>query len=825
MTIKSGISQAEVIQWGGAAMFNAALQLVQGGKVSDIRYDDEHLMVYGKVEDAGGVNVPVQFMLKADNRIFSYCGCKVGRLTHGPCVHVVAVGLMLSLLEMDSSSVTREDVAAVTPTKSKRYYEVPARPKFRAQLSVAGGSLSMLLLAEYSKEIHFPVCSQQPERRVYLEDPEDELIRRVRNLKSERAMAKLVQKYGFDSGYTQADPRMYLYDQSRQLNFLGSGLAYLRRHGIVCDMSDKLQHAYDRMRSLVPVVRVRDSKESGFFEVSCKFDTDGLDVAAADVHTAIQRGDSFILKNGKVTLFDAVAVEEMRSVFVDTVDKRGGILPGGWFRVPMMHSAFVHLSLDALSETIDVEDCHAKNYLTVSNTLNRVPKYNFRFFSMGHLEMILRLYQKYGVLWMRHMEDNGYAGLLADEMGLGKTLQTLTWLSLQNGGPSLIVCPTSLVQNWASEAAKFTPSRKVLVLSGGNRSKYFKHLDEYDLVVTSYALLQRDFADAFEGVEFESVVLDEAQHIKNRRTGNAKCAKALKCRHRLVLTGTPIENSVTDVWSIFDFLMPGYLGDYASFKEYYEDPIKEGGEEGRFAQEKLRRKLHPFVLRRLKSEVARDLPEKLVKVLDCELDDASQKEYDMVLKKERASAKTKFQMLALLMKLRRIASKGKVDAFMEQLSEAIEGGHRVLVFSQFVTQLGELRKVLDKEGIRYCYLDGSTKDRLGECEKFNVERDIPVFLISLMAGGTGLNLIGADMVIHYDPWWNPAVEDQATDRAHRIGQKKKVFVVKMIAAHTIEDRVLKLQRRKQALIRATINTTDEAIVNSLTLEELAELLA
>jgi len=381
------------------------------------------------------------------------------------------------------------------------------------------------------------------------------------------------------------------------------------------------------------------------------------------------------------------------------------------------------------------------------------------------------------------------------------------------------------VRNWEAEAKKFTPWLKTLVISGPDRAKDFPRIGEADLVITSYALLQRDFEEAYLGREFAVAVLDEAQHIKNRRTRNAVAAKGLSARQRLVLTGTPVENSVTDVWSIFDFLMPDYLGDYETFKLNYETPIAEGGSAADEAQFKLKRKLHPFILRRLKTTVAKDLPDKLVKVSYCPVPDDVQREYNAVLAKERRGAKTKFQMLALLMKLRQIASRGKVDAFMEQLDEAIDGGHRVLVFSQFVKQLSLLRQALDEAGVKYCYLDGSTKDRLGECNRFNADRSVPVFLISLMAGGTGLNLTGADMVMHYDPWWNPAVENQATDRAHRLGQTKKVYVVKLIASDTVEEKVLALQRRKEAVIAATVSTSDTAIVERLTTEDLNELLS
>ena len=408
--------------------------------------------------------------------------------------------------------------------------------------------------------------------------------------------------------------------------------------------------------------------------------------------------------------------------------------------------------------------------------------------------------------------------------------------------PALIVCPTSLVRNWEAEAQKFTPWLKVLVISGPNRASDFEKIPDSDLVVTSYALLQRDFEQAYYDKEFSALVIDEAQHIKNRDTKNAKAVKAINAKQRLALTGTPIENSVADAWSIFDFLMPDYLGDYESFKLNYEDKIspKSSEEEPDLhesteALSRLKRKIHPFIMRRVKKTVAKDLPDKIVKVSYCPMSDEAQREYAAALQKTRRDAgglvkqkgfaKSKFEILAMLMKLRQIASKAKVEPFMEQLTSAIEGGHKILVFSQFVSMLKILTDELRASGIPFCYLDGSTKDRLGECNRFNRDPNIPVFLISLMAGGTGLNLTSADMVMHYDPWWNPAVEDQATDRAHRIGQKKTVYVMKMIASGSIEEKVLALQRRKQAIIAATVDTTDAAVMESLTADDLRDLLS
>jgi SNF2 family DNA or RNA helicase len=280
--------------------------------------------------------------------------------------------------------------------------------------------------------------------------------------------------------------------------------------------------------------------------------------------------------------------------------------------------------------------------------------------------------------------------------------------------------------------------------------------------------------------------------------------------------------------------MSDYLSDYETFKENYEQPILDGNSSSAVL-ERLKRKISPFIMRRLKKTVAKDLPDKIIKVSYCPMSEESQREYLAALQKTRREAggiikakgfaKSKFELLAMLMKLRQIASRAKIEPFMEQLVSAIEGGHKILVFSQFVKMLTLLRERLDKEGIPYAYLDGSTKDRLERCNEFNRSKEIPVFLISLMAGGTGLNLTGADMVMHYDPWWNPAVEDQATDRAHRIGQKKKVYVMKMIASGSIEEKVLAMQRRKQAIINATVDTTDAAVMENLTAADLNELLS
>ena len=863
--VKSGITREELIQWGGEEVFNQALALCNSGDVVDVKYDDETLTVSGKIEQPTGWAMPVKFRLEAGGRIHSECPCETNQRYSQVCPHVVAIGLALSIMEMEEPEVSRlpsqvldgeghETQDGRHEAEETKFIEVPIAPRFYALVSGSRAALSIELDCYY-EDIDFPCCSTQPERTVYLEDPDDDLVRRVRSMKAEKDAVTALEKWGFEPGYNEGDFKLYLTDPQKVLNFLGAGLPAIRRKGWRVDLSERLMALTDTMPSVVPVVEIKDAAR-GDFDVKISFDAMGHEVSPAEVQAAINRGDGYIMKDGAVVLLDNSAIDVMRGVFSDCTLATSDA-PEGWFRVKGVYGSYVKSSLDLL-DCIDLDDSAATHWREEASLRNdRNPNAKFEPVALGPLDKVLRPYQKQGVYWMRFLEESGLCGLLADEMGLGKTLQTLTWLSLPRVSfntetqrhrdstttsvspylcvkkPSLIVCPTSLVRNWEAEAQKFTPWLKVLVVSGPNRANDFEKIPGSDLVVTSYALLQRDFEQAYYDKEFSALVIDEAQHIKNRDTKNAKAVKMINARQRLALTGTPIENSVADAWSIFDFLMPDYLGDYETFKLNYEDPIQDGQSEE--ALSRLKRKIHPFIMRRVKKSVAKDLPDKIVKVSYCPLDEDAQREYLAALQKTRRDAgglvkakgfaKSKFEILAMLMKLRQIASRGKKDAFLEQLASAIEGGHKILVFSQFVTQLKILKDELRSSNIPCCYLDGSTKDRLGECNRFNRDPKIPVFLISLMAGGTGLNLTGADMVMHYDPWWNPAVEDQATDRAHRIGQKKTVYVMKMIASNTIEEKVLALQRRKQAIIAATVDTTDAAVMESLTAQDLAELLA
>ncbi len=455
----------------------------------------------------------------------------------------------------------------------------------------------------------------------------------------------------------------------------------------------------------------------------------------------------------------------------------------------------------------------------------------------------LRGYQMIGVAWLWHLARNGLGGVLADEMGLGKTPQALALLAAarEDAGrraPSLVVCPASLLENWRREAVRFTPGFSVFVHHGNNRLESPDDAARYDIVLTSYGTLTRDEA-LFVATTFRLAVADEAQHIKNRRTQAAKVLRRVRAGARFVLTGTPVENSVEDLRSLFAFVLPGHLR-----------PLPPGlrGDDKRWHDNEDVRRAAPYILRRSKQLVAPELPEKLEQTVFCEMEPAQARLYasvrvrteQTIAELESAGAsegRIRIAALAQLLRLRQVCAEprlleeslrprdsGKLLAFRELLEEAVDGGHRMLVFSQFVSVLAHLRAFLEESGYAYRYLDGSTRDRQGEVDRFNNDPAVPVFLISLKAGGSGLNLTGADTVVHFDPWWNPAVEAQATDRAHRIGQTRAVTSYKLIMASTVEERVLELQQNKAAILRDLL---DESAARSATisLKDIKDLVA
>ena len=818
-----------LISWGGGEVFNQALNLVQHQSVLRAEWDDVEHVISGELAGPSGYAMKTSLSVLDDGTIISHCPCRSNQLYGQVCPHVVALGIhqMVTFMPDDAPGEEEDEGNELLRRMPKEARMVPDQPRFRMILHGTRASLGAEVFARYG-DVELTCCGAADVDAVLRQDPDDPLVYHVRNPDAEERAIRLLKGYGFEEGR-----RMTITDQHDMLNFLGSGLPYLRRHGWRVELSERFSEVMDTLPTVIPVVEVRDAPR-GSFDVGYSFELEGRAIDGRLVQQAMAMGNSFMMVDGRTMLIDAEAVQDMHEVFSDCARSQGDA-PPGFFRVGGIYAPYVKGAVESFDGfCLDCDD--APSWRATASARNRDEGAKLEPVDLGPLEGTLRPYQKQGVYWMRFLEKSGLSGLLADEMGLGKTLQTLTWLSLPRtdpaavGKPALIVCPTSLVRNWEAEAKRFIPKLKRLVISGADRARSFDAMEDADIVITSYALLQRDLEEAYLDKSFSVVVLDEAQHIKNRSTRNAKSAKLLRSVQKLVLTGTPVENSVSDVWSIFDFLLPDYLGDYPTFRETTERPALDGGREGSAALEKLRHKIHPFILRRLKKDVAKDLPDKIVRIAYCPMSEEQQRLTNEVRMKAKA-AKTKFEMLAVLMRMRQIANhpglvekgssaeSGKVEAFFDILDEAMDGGHRVLVFSQFVSMLSILRRELESRGIEYCYLDGSTKDRLGECGRFN-RSDIPVFLISLHAGGTGLNLTGADTVIHFDPWWNPAVENQATDRAHRIGQKKTVCVVKLISEDSVEERVLKLQDKKRLVIDATVGATDEAVISRLTFEDI-----
>ncbi|ALD22198.1 DEAD/DEAH box helicase [Hymenobacter sp. DG25A] len=460
----------------------------------------------------------------------------------------------------------------------------------------------------------------------------------------------------------------------------------------------------------------------------------------------------------------------------------------------------------------------------------------------------LRPYQKAGYNWLHFVKDYHFGGCLADDMGLGKTVQTLALLQHRKesgeskGAASLLVMPTSLVYNWMSEAQKFTPELRVLIYTGTYRDKNVEQFQDYDLILTSYGIVRLD-AEMLKTYQFDYVILDESQAIKNPSSTTSQAVRGLRSRHRLILTGTPVENSTMDLWSQMSFINPGLLGTQAFFRKEFLKPIEKEKDEHK--TKRLHTLIKPFILRRHKAQVARELPDKIEHLSYCTMTDEQAQCYEetksfyrnKILKniEEHGTANTQFMLLQGLTKLRQIANhprmadetyeaeSGKLREVIRMIRSVVAEGHKVLVFSQFVKHLDIVRASLDEKQIKYAYLDGNTRDRHKEVARFQETEKLRVFLISLKAGGVGLNLTAADYVFILDPWWNPAVEAQAIDRAHRIGQEKTVFTYKFITKSTVEEKILALQNKKIQLVTDLIST-DEAIIKSLTKEDIEELL-
>lgn len=638
-----------------------------------------------------------------------------------------------------------------------------------------------------------------------------------RDMKKEQYAAKLAGSY-----FQYADEEKNLLyipeeDEEAQYRLLSTGIAQFQQIAEVY-ISESLK----RLRVLKsPKITMGITRNSGLLDITLQ--TERLEPGELEglLSSYRRRRKYYRLKNGDFLELEdngLSAVAELAEGLELSVEE----LEEGHIRVPEYRSFYLDQVLRENEGIVEVK--RSSSYKAFLRSMKNVEDSDYEV--PAGLNAELRPYQKFGFRWLMTLGAMGFGGILADDMGLGKTVQAIAYLvavkeNYEGDAPrrSLIICPASLVYNWESEIHRFAPGLTVETVVGGAGSRKEKiRKSRVDILLTSYDLLKRD-VEAYQEALFDTVFVDEAQNIKNHGTQTAKAVKALGCARRFALTGTPIENSLSELWSIFDFLMPGFLGGYKHFKEKYEQPVAARQDE--VAAERLRRMIRPFILRRLKKEVLKELPDKLEEVVYSRMETAQREIYEARVQKlldslSRQSQEEyrvgKLQILAELTHLRQLCcdpslvyenyngGAAKVDTCVELVNNAVEAGNKVLLFSQFTSMLDIIRRRLDEAGIGYCILTGSTsKEKRNELVKsFNGDGP-PVFLISLKAGGTGLNLTAASIVIHFDPWWNQAAQNQATDRAHRIGQQQVVTVYKLIMKDTLEEKILEMQERKAGL--------------------------
>lgn len=638
-----------------------------------------------------------------------------------------------------------------------------------------------------------------------------------RDMKKEQYAAKLAGSY---LQYADEEKNL-LYipeeDEEAQYRLLSTGIAQFQQIAEVY-ISESLK----RLRVLKsPKITMGITRNSGLLDITLQ--TERLEPGELEglLSSYRRRRKYYRLKNGDFLELEdngLSAVAELAEGLELSVEE----LEEGHIRVPEYRSFYLDQVLRENEGIVEVK--RSSSYKAFLRSMKNVEDSDYEV--PAGLNAELRPYQKFGFRWLMTLGAMGFGGILADDMGLGKTVQAIAYLAAvkenyEGDTPrhSLIICPASLVYNWESEIHRFAPGLTVETVVGGAGSRKEKiRNSRADILLTSYDLLKRD-VEAYQEALFDTVFIDEAQNIKNHGTQTAKAVKALGCARRFALTGTPIENSLSELWSIFDFLMPGFLGAYKHFREKYEQPVAARQDE--VAAERLRRMIRPFILRRLKKEVLKELPDKLEEVVYSRMETAQREIYEARVQKlldslSRQSQEEyrvgKLQILAELTHLRQLCcdpslvyenydgGAAKVDTCVELVSNAVEAGNKVLLFSQFTSMLDIIRRRLDEAGIGYYILTGSTsKEKRNELVKsFNGDGP-PVFLISLKAGGTGLNLTAASIVIHFDPWWNQAAQNQATDRAHRIGQQQVVTVYKLIMKDTLEEKILEMQERKAGL--------------------------
>ena len=705
------------------------------------------------------------------------------------------------------------------------------QPEFSFFLDAKDEAFTCVVKVQYKDE----VCELTKSKTLEAQQVETEIIREYRDTRTENEILSNVREF---FPQEDEDGALYCDEEEQQYRVLESGVDFLLKLGEV--------HATDRFQRVTirrkPQITVGVRMESDLLKLKLS-STDLTEEELIDILSSYRSAKKYHrLRNGDFVQMEENTMEELASFMSLSKAK-----PEDFVKGDMEVPAYRALYLDKVLEKNELFYAKRDNtfkhlikeFKTVSDSEYELPE---------SLQHIMRSYQEFGYKWLRTMEHYKFGGILADDMGLGKTLQIISVLlaAKQEGRleEALIVTPASLVYNWKEEFAKFAPELSIAIIAGSKdeREEQIKNAKKADILITSYDLLKRDilyYADK----TFSYQIIDEAQYIKTHTTAAAKSVKAVNSRVRFALTGTPIENRLSELWSIFDFLMPGFLYGYEKFRKEIEIPIVKHNDKE--AMKRLKRLAEPFILRRLKQDVLSDLPEKNEEICYVRFDKKQQNLYDgqalhmkQLLEKQSDEMfqKNKMAILAEITKIRQICcdpslcfenydgESAKRETCMELLRSAIDGGHKILVFSQFRSLLELLEKDLQKEDIPYFKITGETKkeDRLNLVNRFNRD-ETPIFLISLKAGGTGLNLTGADIVIHFDPWWNIAAQNQATDRAHRIGQTKTVSVYKLIVKDSIEEKILKMQEQKSALADEILSGNTGGLMN-MSRAELLELL-
>ncbi|WAM34199.1 DEAD/DEAH box helicase [Caldicellulosiruptor morganii] len=628
--------------------------------------------------------------------------------------------------------------------------------------------------------------------------------------------------------YECVDPDMFM-------EFLSEGILQVQKIADVYYSEDFKKLKIKKDIKIIPCF-----KHSGY-SVDFWFESDELDsTELKNILDAIKKKKKYYkLKDGSILIFENPKIRKLSS-FIESASDIGQVI-----------KEKARLSLPeavAITKLLDESGIQTKGIESVKSIIEKIE--NIKEIDIQiplELQDVLREYQKIGIKWLSSLYENGLGGILADDMGLGKTVQVLGFILANRqkiNKPVLIIVPTSLIYNWKQEIDKFAPGLKALIIDStpAKRKKAIEKIPEYDIVITSYALFRKD-VELYRDIYFSVCILDEAQYIKNPSSQIKLAVKEISADSKFALTGTPIENNLMELWSIFDFILPGYFGSADKFIDRFMTPIYNGNN---IALEKLKKLIKPFVLRRVKQDVLNELPELIETTVQVAMNPEQEKIYKQFLasakeeiEKEIDSVgfeKSQIKILSLLTRLRQICchpklvfedykgGSGKLEALKELLQDSIESGHRVIIYSQWTSMLSIIQKVLDKEKIEYFYLDGATKaeDRVEMVNRFN-SGERKVFLLSLKAGGFGLNITGADVVIHFDAWWNPAVESQATARAHRLGQKNVVQSFKIIAKNSIEEKILQLQQKKKDLFDSLIEA-NQAFATKLTKEEIMEIL-